>query len=62
MNFILMKAGYPPAIIRQEERLEYYLALEKADNGDIHPFIELVSGEVERSLKTMEKVIKGNQL
>lgn len=59
MNFILMKAGYPPAIIRQEERLEYYLALEKADNGDDRSFIELVSSEVERSLKTMEKVLIG---
>ena len=24
MNLILMKSGYPPVIIRKEERLEYY--------------------------------------
>lgn len=54
--------GNGAAIILQEERLESYLALEKADNRDIVPFIELVGSEVEHSLKTMEKVIKGNQL
>lgn len=48
MNFILMQAGYPPAIIRQEMRLDYYLALEQA---------ELVVGEVQRSLETMKAVL-----
>lgn len=38
MNFILMKAGYPPAFIRQEERLDYYLALEQAEKGEYPPF------------------------
>ena len=52
-----MKAGYPPAIIRQEERLDYYLALEQADNGDVTTFVELIKLGVERSLKTMEEVL-----
>lgn len=57
MNFILMKAGYPPAIIRQEERLDYYLALEQADKGNINPFMELIKLAVEHSLKTMAEVL-----
>lgn len=58
MNFILMKAGYPPAIIRKEERLDYYLALEQADKGNNEPLRELILSEVERSLVIMELSIK----
>lgn len=57
MNFILMKAGYPPAIIKQEERLDYYLALEQADKGNITLFIDIIKLGVERSLKTMAEVL-----
>ena len=57
MNFILMKAVIPPAIIRQEERLDYYLALEQADNEDVSPFVKLIKLGVERSLKTMADVL-----
>jgi Fic family protein len=58
MNFILMKNGYPPAVIRQENRFEYYLALEQADNGDIESFLEVVNSEVDRSLQTMIDVLR----
>ncbi len=30
MNFELLKAGFPPAIIAVEQRLEYYRALDTA--------------------------------
>ncbi|HEY0826922.1 MAG TPA: Fic family protein, partial [Bacilli bacterium] len=43
MNFILMKYGFPPAIIKQENRLDYYLALEASDQGDSSSFIQLIS-------------------
>jgi Fic family protein len=39
MNLILMRAGYPPVIIRKQERLDYYEYLEIANRGDIRPFI-----------------------
>lgn len=58
MNFILMKAGYPPAIIRKEERLDYYLALEQAAKGNNEPLRELILSEVERSLVIMESSIE----
>jgi Fic family protein len=34
MNLILMKTGYPPVIIKKEERLNYYEYLEMANQGD----------------------------
>lgn len=58
MNFILMKAGYPPANIRKEERLDYYQALEQTDNGNNEPLRELILSEVERSLLIMEEAIE----
>jgi len=51
LNFELMKAGYPPIIIRVENRLAYYNALDKANaSEDYEDFIELVSMEAEASL------------
>ncbi|MFH1453578.1 MAG: Fic family protein [Armatimonadota bacterium] len=34
MNLILMQNGYPPAIIKKEDRLEYINSIEKAQLGD----------------------------
>jgi len=51
MNYILMQKGYPPAIIRNERRKEYYLALEQADKGNPKAFIELVANEVKANLQ-----------
>ncbi|SHE60062.1 Fic family protein [Desulforamulus putei DSM 12395] len=53
MNFILMKNAYPPAIIRKENRKEYYIALEEADHGNPQLFINLVADEVTRNLQLM---------
>jgi Fic family protein len=50
MNFILLKNGYAPAVIRNENRLDYYKALEQADQQDSTPFVELVAEEVKQSL------------
>lgn len=43
MNLLLMKFGYPPIIIKKEDRLEYYENLEMANQGDIKPFIRFVA-------------------
>lgn len=51
LNLELMKSGYPPVIIRVENRLDYYNALDKAcSTEDYKDFIELVSKEVEVTL------------
>lgn len=43
MNLILLQAGLPAAVIKVEQRLEYYSALDKAHTtGDHQDFIELV--------------------
>jgi len=51
LNLELMKAGYPPVIIRVENRLAYYNALDKAHTiEDYRDFVQLVAAEVESSL------------
>jgi len=51
LNLELMKAGYPPVIIRVENRLAYYEALDKAHTTENYDdFIQLVSVEVNGSL------------
>jgi Fic family protein len=52
MNLVLMRAGYPPAVIRVEHRPAYYDALDAAHEGDTEPFVRLVVKAVERSLDT----------
>ena len=51
LNLELMKADYPPVIIKVENRMAYYNALDKAHTTEIYDdFIEFVSIEVESSL------------
>lgn len=51
MNCELMKAGYPPSIIRVNERLDYYDALDTAcTTGDYDAIARLVGQGVERSM------------
>jgi Fic family protein len=41
MNLILMQSGYPPVIIRKQDRAKYYDYLQQANEGDVRPFIRL---------------------
>ena len=44
MNLDLMNHGYNPVIIKKEDRLEYYEALDKAHmNGNYTDFIKLIA-------------------
>lgn len=51
MNLILMQTGYPPAIIRKEDRAAYIDSLEKGQKtGNPADFYHLICGAVDRSL------------
>lgn len=49
-NLKLMRAGFPPIILRKAERKSYYDALEKADKGNMQPFTTMIARDVERAL------------
>ena len=50
-NFELMKAGFPPVVIKKEQRLDYYNTLDKAHiQNQVEGFIKLSAGCLEKSL------------
>ncbi len=50
MNLLLMRDGYPPTIILQTNRGQYYRVLAQADAGKTDPLANFVGRAVERSL------------
>ena len=55
----LMKNGYLPVIIKKENRLEYYEALDKAHTEkDYTDFIKIVAKEEEKMLDRYLEIIK----
>lgn len=66
MNMILMMKGYPPAIIRKNDRLAYIKSLEKPHliNGEgdsKNDYFKLISAAVDRSLNIYLKAIEGKE-
>ena len=64
MNMILMMKGFPPAIIRKNDRLTYIKSLEKPQlvNGEgdsKNDYLKLISSAVDRSLNIYLKAIDG---
>ena len=59
MNLVLMRAGYPPAVIRQENRPAYYGALAAADGGDLAPFVRFVAEELSATLELYLRALRG---
>ena len=53
MNFILMQFGYPPAIIKTEDKANYFAVLQLADAGEIEPFIDFIAKNLNHSLTIM---------
>src|SRR5699024_996301 len=59
LNLELMKEGFPPIIIKVENRLKYYETLDKAlTTNDYSDFISLVEKEVDDSLNLYLDAIK----
>ena len=55
MNLDLMNSGYSPVIIRKEQRLEYYEALDKAHvTGDYTDFVKFIT---ELEIEMLEKYL-----
>lgn len=60
MNLILMIYGYPPAIIRPEDRFKYIKSLEDAQlGGPLDKYMALIARTVEASLDIYLKAVKG---
>lgn len=62
MNCILLQHGYPPAIIKTDEKEDYFEALQQADAGILEPFLEYIAINVIHSLELMIKGAKGESI
>lgn len=49
-NLLLMKEGYPPAIILKNDRKKYYDALNRSNEGDYSKLVLLILQSLERSI------------
>jgi len=62
MNFILMQFGYPPVIIKTEDKENYYAVIRLADADELEPFIEYIAQNLVHSLEIMIKGAKGEDI
>lgn len=63
MNLILLIHGYPMAVIRNEERIEYLSSFETARNkNNMQPFYNIVETSVERSLDAWISAAQGKSV
>jgi Fic family protein len=57
MNLLLVRSGYPPALLSVEERARYYDALEAANNGKFEPFEFYIAEATRASLARVLEVV-----
>ncbi|XP_064476415.1 protein adenylyltransferase Fic-like [Ornithodoros turicata] len=50
MNLLLMRVGYPPVIVRKQDRALYYEYLQLGNEGDVRPFVRFIAECTERTL------------
>jgi len=51
----LVRAGYPPVMIRRKDRDPYLDALARADDGDLGAFVDILAGRMEDALRDLER-------
>jgi len=58
-NLYLIANGYPPVVIRTEDRGKYYKCLRSGDAGDLMPFAGFIAKSVDESLTLYLSIIGG---
>lgn len=62
MNLILMRFDFPPAIIKTNDKENYYNVLRQADAGMLTPFIDYIAQNIIHSLEIMILAAKGEDI
>ena len=62
MNFILMRAGFPPIVIKTNEKEAYFRALRQADGGNVEAFVQYVAEQLVASLELYLKGARGESI
>jgi Fic family protein len=58
-NLHLMRSGYPPVVLKKEDRKKYYDNLRKADSGNLGPFANFIGKALDESLTIYISVFGG---
>lgn len=61
-NFILLKHQYPVIVIKNKDKVQYYSALNIADNGIYEDLVKLFAENIGFSLDIMQKAINGENI
>ena len=62
MNLILMQSGYPPVVVKMDDRTNYYSLLNRADVGDSWHFVEYIAELMQNSLQLYLKAANGGDI
>ena len=62
INYVLLYLGYPPLIIKSEDKDNYFLALNKADTGDMDSLAEYLGKNLITWLEIGIKAAKGEDI
>lgn len=62
MNLLLMQSGYPPAVVRKEDRKQYLASIEKAQlGGSSADYYSLMYEAINRSLDIYLEALEGDE-
>ncbi len=59
-NLFLIRNGYPPIVLRKEDRAKYYRCLRSADTGNLRPFANFIARAVDESLMEYISIFGGD--
>lgn len=62
VNYVLMKEGYSPIVIKSKDKNNYFTALRIADAGNIEPFCDYIAKELIWSTELTLKAAKGESV
>lgn len=62
VNYVLLRSGYSPVIIKSEDKENYIAALEMADTGNVSAFYDYVSRQAITAMELELKAAKGESL
>ena len=62
MNYILLKNGLPPVVIKSADKKNYLNALNQADTGNLQAFVDYIAKQLVWSLELVLKATKGENI
>lgn len=62
MNLVLMQNGFPPVVVKKDDKQNYYALLSQGDAGEFFPFVAYIAELLKSSLNIYLKAINGDDI